>query len=97
MTTSQGPVLSGTEAMLAAERDHSSLVESPNESDPLSNGLLLQLSDAKQNGHTNNGSGENPAVHHSNGHSTANGNVFESEVYVCNNFVMSNFAESTDI
>lgn len=81
MTTSQSPV-SNTEAMLTAERDHSSLLESPTASDALSNGLLLQSSAPKQNGHLINNSTDNTDVHHSNGHSTANGNIFSSEVYV---------------
>lgn len=80
MTTSQSSV-SNTEAMLTAERDHSSLLESPNASDTLSNGLLLQSSGPKQNGHLINSSTDNTDVHHSNGHSTANGNIL-SEVYV---------------
>lgn len=85
MTTSQGPVLlSDTEAMLAAERNHSSVSTSPTD-DALSNGLLPQQpSGPKQNGHTNdNGINTTEVVHHSsNGHSTANGKVFDSEVYV---------------
>lgn len=83
MTTSQGPV-SSTEAMLTAERINSSpLLTMSLPSDALSNGLLLQSSNdsPKQNGHTKNdyGGSENlTLVHHSNGHSTANGNVFNT-------------------
>lgn len=79
MTTSQGPV-SGTEAMLSAEREHSSTAASPTEDNTFSNGLSLQPSDPKQNGHTSNGTDENTVVHHSNSHSTANGNIFKSDV-----------------
>lgn len=82
MTTSQGPV-SSTEAMLASEIIHSSsLLTMSLPSEVLSNGLLLKSSDdsPKQNGHTNNncGDSENITVHHSNGHLTENGNVFNS-------------------
>lgn len=78
MTTSIGPV-SETEAMLSAERNHSSSsFTMSTSSDVLSNGL--QLSNPKQNGHTNNINDE--VVHHTNGHLTANGNVFGSDVYV---------------
>lgn len=82
MTISQGPI-SDTEAMLIAERDHSSpsTILPPN--DTLSNGLSQQLLEPKQNGHTNNNnSNSNVVVHQSNGHPTANGNSFNSEVYV---------------
>jgi hypothetical protein len=82
MTTSQGPV-SDTEAMLTAERNHSSSSVLPPD-DVLSNGLLLEPSGPKQNGHTNNDDNSNNsgAIHHSNGHSAANGSIFGSEVYV---------------
>lgn len=67
-----------TEAMLTAERNHSStLLSTSLHGDMLSNGLT-QPSSPKQNGHTKN----NSDVHHSNGHSAPNGNVFNSEVYV---------------
>lgn len=77
MTTSQGPV-SSTEAMLVAEINHSSpLLTMSLPSEAFSNGLLLQSTDGpKQNGHTN--GSENITVHHSNGHLTTNGNVFNS-------------------
>lgn len=78
MTTSLGP-MSDTEAMLSAERNHSSsslTMSTP--SDVLSYGL--QLSSPKQNGHINNTNDE--VAHHTNGHLTANGNVFGPDVYV---------------
>ncbi|VVC37680.1 Hypothetical protein CINCED_3A024073 [Cinara cedri] len=80
MTTSLGPT-SETEAMLSAERNHSSsslTMSTPSET--LSNGL--QLTSPKQNGHTNNTINE--IVHHSNGHLTENGNVFDSDVQLNN-------------
>ncbi|XP_025410969.1 ensconsin-like isoform X20 [Sipha flava] len=84
MTTSQGPV-SDTEAMLTAERNHSSSSVLPPD-DVLSNGLLLEPSGPKQNGHTNNDDNSNNsgAIHHSNGHSAANGSIFGSEVQLNN-------------
>lgn len=92
MTTSQGPspVLSDTETLLIAERNHSSdsTLMPPPTNDTLSNGLSpLITSGSKQNGHSNNGSGDNDdseVVHHgsNNDHPTANGKVFDSEVYV---------------
>lgn len=86
MTTSQGPV-SETEAMLTAERVHSSSTTTSSASSPtsppgdaLSNGLLpVETSGSKQNGRA-----DNSTVHQSNGClPTANGGtVFNSEVYV---------------
>lgn len=85
MTTSLGPMSDSTETMLTAERNHSSTMLSTSlHSDMLSNGLLLQPSNPKQNGHTENGTDNITAVHHSNGHSTANSNVFDSEVQLNN-------------
>ncbi|KAL4143827.1 hypothetical protein QTP88_006096 [Uroleucon formosanum] len=89
MTTSQGPV-SETEAMLTAERVHSSSsTTSSASSSPTSppgntqsNGLLLvETSSSKQNGRA-----DNSAVHQSNGClPTANGGtVFSSEVQLNN-------------
>lgn len=80
MTISQGPI-SDTEAMLMAERDHSSSPTILPPNDTLSNGLSQQSLEPKQNGHTNNNNSSNN-VHKSNGHPTANGNSFNSEVYV---------------
>lgn len=75
MTTSQ---TSSSDAMLAAERDHSSSVT------PITSNGLQSPSSPKQNGHMTNSNGV-----HSNGDSNShptNGNVFNSEVYVyiCN-------------
>ncbi|XP_060849645.1 MAP7 domain-containing protein 2-like isoform X6 [Rhopalosiphum padi] len=88
MTTSQGPV-SETEAMLTAERVHSSSSTTSSASSPtsppgeaLSNGLLpVETSGSKQNGRA-----DNSAVHQSNGClPTANGGtVFNSEVQLNN-------------
>lgn len=91
MTTSQpSPVLSETESLLIAERNHSidSTLMPPPTSDTLSNGLpLLNTLGIKQNGHTKSNSDDNDnneVVHHgsNNDHPTANGKVFDSEVYV---------------
>lgn len=88
MTTSQGPV-SETEAMLTAERVHSSSTTTSSASSPtsppgdaLSNGLLpVETSGSKQNGRA-----DNSTVHQSNGClPTANGGtVFSSEVQLNN-------------
>ncbi|CAH1737512.1 unnamed protein product [Aphis gossypii] len=88
MTTSQGPV-SETEAMLTAERVHSSSTTTSSASSPtsppgdvLSNGLLpVETSDSKQNGRA-----DNSTAHQSNGClPTANGGtVFSSEVQLNN-------------
>ncbi|CAI6365384.1 unnamed protein product [Macrosiphum euphorbiae] len=89
MTTSQGPV-SETEAMLTAERVHSSSSTTSSASssptsppgDTQSNGLLpVETSGSKQNGRA-----DNSAVHQSNGClPTANGGtVFSSEVQLNN-------------
>lgn len=91
MTTSQPPpVLSDTESLLIAERNHSidSALMPPPSSDTLSNGLPpLNTSGLEQNGHTNSSSSDNvnnEVVHHgsNNDHPTANGKAFDSEVYV---------------
>ncbi|XP_025198547.1 ensconsin-like isoform X17 [Melanaphis sacchari] len=88
MTTSVGPV-SETEAMLSAERVHSSSSTTSSASSPtsppgnaLSNGLVsVETSGSKQNGRA-----DNSAVHQSNGCvPTANGgSVFSSEVQLNN-------------
>ncbi|XP_050060254.1 MAP7 domain-containing protein 2-like isoform X9 [Aphis gossypii] len=88
MTTSQGPV-SETEAMLTAERVHSSSTTTSSASSPtsppgdvLSNGLLpVETSGSKQNGRA-----DNSTAHQSNGClPTANGGtVFSSEVQLNN-------------
>lgn len=96
MTTSQGPV-SETEAMLTAERVHSSSSTTSTASssptsppgDTQSNGLLpVGTSGSKQNGRA-----DNSVVHQSNGClPTANGGtVFSSEVYVHNLVVLAIF------